>query len=104
MERGKEVKDSETGQSRLNLDGKITDNGHTQWVPLPIVNRFRQRNRSPVAVNLKKSRLRTMICTVLGAFSELGSNQVVSRVLAQFDAIALAGTIPLLATAPLSCK
>ena len=57
------------GQSHLSPDAKICHEGRPQGAPLPIVNRFRR--------------------AVFGGFSELGSNQVVSRVVAQFDASAL---------------
>ncbi len=65
------------GQSHLNPEAKISHEGHPQGVPLPIFNRLRLKNRSPKGL-------------FSAVFSELGSNQVVSRVLAQLDAIALA--------------
>ena len=62
--------------SREGHPQKIFHEGHPQGAPLPIVNRFRLKNRSP----------KGLFSAVL---SELGSNQVASRVLAQLDAIAL---------------
>ena len=37
------------GQTHLNSDAKIADEGHPQGAPLPIVFFFRPRNRPPVA-------------------------------------------------------
>ncbi len=61
---------------RPKYSTKGAHEGHPQGAPLPIVNLFRLKNRSP----------RGLFSAI---FSELGSNQVVSRVLAQLDAIAL---------------
>ena len=64
-----------SGQSHLNSDATIADEGRPQGAPLPIVNLFRTRNRPPVAKDLKNLRLRTMICTVLGVWPWEGHPQ-----------------------------
>ena len=64
-----------SGQSHLNSDATIADEGRPQGAPLPIVNLFRTRNRPAVAKDLKNLRLRTMICTVLGVWPWEGHPQ-----------------------------
>ena len=73
---GTKYSDLSPGQSHLNPDAKISHEGHPLGAPLPIVSRSRLKNRSRKGL-------------FSAVFSELGSNQVGSRVLAQLDAIAL---------------